>query len=285
MILDQLKKTSNFSESEKNIINLIFNKGIDIEGMTIRQLAKESYTNPSSFIRLSHKLGFKGWKEFKHQYLKELRYQLNQANINVNLPFDAIDSFESIAIKITETKISAMQDTLNLLDNQKLRKFMVAIYSARKIVIFAHSVNLLLAQEFKFKMKRIKKEAQISDLSGEQIYDVLNMDPDDCALIISYSGDGFQRITDQLKKRDITINAITGLNTNPLALVADNILNITTRENLYTQVGNYSTDTAISQVLDIIYSLTLAQNFSKNYHHIIHNGEIANVRNLKSYNK
>ncbi|MBP2058818.1 DNA-binding MurR/RpiR family transcriptional regulator [Lactobacillus colini] len=280
MLIDNLKDESKYSSTERRIAKLLLEKGTETQDQTIRELAKEIYSNPSSFIRFAHKLGYKGWNDLKKQYLKELDYLLHQKNIDVNIPFTERDSFAGIATKVTETKISAMNDTLRLLDNKKINQFINMLYKANEIVIFAHSVNLLLAQEFQFKMRRINRRVKISNLSGEQEYDILNMNEQDCSLFISYSGSGFEKELELLKKRHINIAAITGLTNNSMNKMANYIFNIPSRERLYSQIGNYSTNTSISLLLDIIYSEIFARDFRKNYSHIVQTGKVANVRTI-----
>ncbi|MEO1771785.1 MurR/RpiR family transcriptional regulator [Candidatus Enterococcus ferrettii] len=139
---------------------------------------------------------------------------------------------------------------------------------------------MLLAQEFQFKMERLKYQLKISNLEGEHIYDALNMPIDACAIIISYTGSNtkMKEIMDVLKERAISVIAITSFSENILSANADAILHMATRERLYSKVGHYSTNTSVTHLLDILYSSMFARNFEDNMNHIIRTSKIADVR-------
>ena len=72
--------------------------------------------------------------------------------------------------------------------------------------------------------------------------------------------------------------AITSLTDNLLSKKADVVLHMATRERLYTKIGQFSTNTSIGHLLDILYSTIFAKNFEKNMQHTIETSKIANYR-------
>ncbi|WP_243430393.1 hypothetical protein DOK78_002582 [Enterococcus sp. DIV2402] len=201
-------------------------------------------------------------------------------NIDLNIPFDNTDSILSIANKITEIKKEALEDTIDLLSYQTLYSAVEMLHNANEIKIFASNVNILLAKEFQFKMNRIQKSVSLSSLEGEHIYDALNTREGAIALVISYSGSSkkMDEIMQTLQSRKIPIIAITSLTENLLTKNADVILHMATREKLYSKIGQYSTNTSILHLLDILYSAIFAKNFEKNMKHTIETSRMANYR-------
>lgn len=279
-IIDLIEHT-HFSNSENVAVTYILSQGYNIGDRTLEQLSKDSYTSPSTFVRVAQRLGFKGWNAFKKSFLKEMAYfERQNHNIDLNVPFDNTDSILSIANKITEIKKEALDDTVSLLSYKNLNAAVMMLNRATEIKIFASNINILLAEEFQFKMNRIQKRVSLSSLEGEHIYDALNMGKNDVALVISYSGSSkkMDEIMQTLYSRKIPIIAITSLSENLLSKKADIILNMATREKLYSKIGQYSSNTSILHLLDILYSAIFAKNFKKNMEHIIETSKVANYR-------
>lgn len=280
MIINKLKENAHLSETEKEICKYIEQNPQKIFSLTLKELGKDSHTNASSFIRLTHKLGFKGWNDFKVQYLKEIApihgNQLSHRDINI--PFSNNNNFLEISNIVTEIKKTALNDVLSQIDFKILRKCIDLIDRSHKITIFAHNINLVLSKEFEFKMRRLGKEVSISELDNEQIYDALNLTNQDCAILISYSGSGFNEIVDCLTQNHVPFIGITSDTTNLINLSSNFVLYMSTREKLYSKVDNYTTNTSVIQLLDIMYSCYFARHFNTNLAKLISKGKIANNR-------
>lgn len=281
MSITELINSVNFTNAEQLVIEYMKEQKHELADKTIKVAAKESFTSPSTFIRVANKMGFDGWNELKATFLKELVYfEKNVSDVDLNIPFSKNDSALSIASKITELKKNTYDDLLELLSYKELTKAVDFLVRKKQITIFASSVNLLLAQEFQFKMGRLMYQLKISNIEGEHIYDALNMPVGSCAILISYTGSNtkMKEIIDVLKERDIPIIAITSLSDNILSANADAVLHMATRERLYSKVGHYSTNTSVTHLLDILYSSMFARNFEDNMNHIIRTSKIADVR-------
>ncbi|WP_281169482.1 MurR/RpiR family transcriptional regulator [Enterococcus phoeniculicola] len=270
-----------FSSSEDEAVNYILSQGYNVHHLTLKQMSKESYTSSATFVRVAQRLGFTGWNEFKVNFLKEITYFDRQANmIDLNIPFDNTDSVLSIANKITELKKESLNDTIELLSYKTLQTAVDMLNDASEVKGFASNVNSLLAEEFQFKMNRIQKPVLLSSLEGEHIYDVLNMKEGAVAIVISYSGSSkkMDEIMQTLQSKKIPIVAITSLTENLLTRQADVVLHMATRESVYSKIGQYSTNTSIVHILDILYSAVFVKNFKKNMEHTIETSRIANYR-------
>lgn len=284
MIINKLRENTHLSETEKEICKYIEENPQKIFSLTLKELGKDSHTNASSFIRLTHKLGFKGWNDFKVQFLKEIA-PINENGISyrdINIPFSNNNNFLEISKIVTEIKKTALNDVLNQIDFKILRKCIDLIDHSHKVTIFAHNINIVLSKEFQLKMRRLGKDVTISELDNEQIYDALNLTKNDCAILISYSGSGFNKIIDCLKNNQIKFIGITSDSTNLINLSANLVLYMSTREKLYSKVDNYTTNTSVIQLLDILYSCYFARHFDTNLDRLIRKGEIANNRQNES---
>ena len=267
MSILELMKTTKFTGAEQLVVDYMQSQKYELANKTIKVAAKESFSSPSTFIRVANKMGFDGWNDLKASFIKELTYfEREISGVDLNIPFSNNDSVLSIANKITELKKSTFDDIVDLLSYKDLTKAVDFLNKSKHITIFSSSVNILLAEEFQFKMKRLMYIVNISNLEGEHIYDALNMEQDSCALMISYTGSSnkMREITDVLKERNIPIVAITSFSDNILSQKANAVLHMATRERLYSKVGHYSTNTSVTHLLDILYSTLFAKNFERN---------------------
>lgn len=264
-LLEKIELTS-FSPSEKEVISFILEKREEIKDMSIQKIADSCFTSKSTLVRISKKLGFEGWKEFKEAFLKEVDYLNKQtSDLDANVPFTASDNYLQIANKIAELKKEAIDDTRSLIEVRDLNQAIRLLHPAQTIHIFAVSNNLLNAQEFAHNMSRIQKDVRIHQLQSEIHFNAYLAREQSCAIIISYSGgtEPLIRVGDILRSKNIPIIAMTSLGDNPLSRLADVTLRLATKERLYSKIGTYSTDASITYLLDVLYSCI----FTKNYQH------------------
>ena len=92
---------------------------IEIDHHSTTRIAKETYSSPSSLIRIAKKLDFDGWLELKKAYIEEVTYF---QDIDPNYPFDFQDNIMSVANKITPLYIESAKDTSSLLQHDSLQK-------------------------------------------------------------------------------------------------------------------------------------------------------------------
>ena len=172
----------------------------------------------------------------------------------------------AIAGKIATLKKESIEDTLSLITHDDLQKAIQIIKKASCIHLFAVSNNLLITQEFKHNMARIRKDVRIHGLQNEVIFDATLANPDSCALIVSYSGETYvlDNIIKVLKNKNIPVIVITSIGDNTLSRKAECVLRICTREKLYSKIATFSTDSAITYLLDVLYSCIFALDYDRN---------------------
>jgi DNA-binding MurR/RpiR family transcriptional regulator len=280
LLIERLKHTS-FSDAEQSLVNYLIDHPEDLQDMTTQKIANLTHTNPTSLIRVAKKMGFKGWLDLKEAYLEEWQY-LNShfTAIDANLPYEQTDHLISIAHKINTLQQNTLQDTLSLIDSKDLEHAQKLLLNADEIKIFASQTNALIAQDFVTKMRRINKKVIISSTYDYSTYEAFNSDNRTCALIISYTGeDGFFiKCMETLKKQGASTISLTSIGNNPIATHSDCSLKITTREKLYSKIGNFTSTTSIIYLLNLLYSIVFTANYEKNLNHLIQIGRSTDIR-------
>lgn len=267
MLIQEKFENTEFSSNERLLVNYILKHKMAIKDMTTKQLAEATYTSPSSLIRIAHKMGYDGWNDLKNAYLKEVAYlETHFSNVDANYPFKANDPIMSIASKIAVLKKESIDDTLSLIDHDDLQKAIKILNKASMIQLYAVSNNLNIIQEFAQNMRRIKKKVEVQSLEGEQVFTASLMNKDECAIIVSYSGETvvLTRVARTLKARGIPFIAITNIGDSTISKLADVNLRITTREVLFSKIATFTTDEAINYLLDVLYSCVFALDYDKN---------------------
>lgn len=267
MLIRERFEECHFSTNEQSIVDYILKEKLNIKGMTTKEIAKNTYTSPSTLIRISHKMGFNGWDELKNAYLKEETY-LNShfVEIDANYPFDSHDNIMSISSKVALLKEEAIKDTQTLLTHDLLQSALRIIKKKQFIQVFAVSNNIHNAKMFQHNLRRINYRCELIETQGDTVYSAMTMDALGCAIIISYSGETpvLVRSAKLLKEHHIPIIALTNIGNSTLSKLADVVLPICTREKLYSKIATYTTDASITYILDVLYSCVYALNYDGN---------------------
>ncbi len=85
-ILQQLKE-NHYTESEQQVIDYLLDHLEDLTLLSINDLAKKSYTSNATIIRLCHKVGYQGYRQFKLALLQELeanKYMVSQVDYTIH---------------------------------------------------------------------------------------------------------------------------------------------------------------------------------------------------------
>ncbi|MFB5364703.1 MurR/RpiR family transcriptional regulator [Enterococcus faecium] len=285
MLLREKIKEISFSPSENEVIQFLLSDSPALGEMTIQEIAERCYVHPSTLIRVAKKMGFDGWVSFRNAFLAETAYlEGNFQDVDANLPFSTTDGIMTIANKMASLEQMTIQDTLSLIHHDQLQKAKYLLLQAKKIVIFGSNSNTLISQDFMLKMKRIKMDVTIVTTFGESFYEAYNCTSDMCGILISYTGENkvILRTAEILKQNHVPILALTSIGDSTLFAMSTAALRLTTRERLYSKIGNFTINTSICYLLDVLYSCVFAENYQQNLVHLISVGQKFDKRPISS---
>lgn len=286
MLIQQKMEQMHFTNNEKIIMNYILEKKQKIQNMTVKELAKETFTSPASLVFFAKKMGYSGWNDFKKDYIAEINYlESHFSNIDVNEPFTAQDNIMKIAHKIATLQNETIQETLALLHHDSLQKAVRLIQDCEGLDVYGTSLSYMAAQEFVYSMKRLGKRVDYSHIQAEQMYQANICSQKNCALIISYTGETSHvlQICHILQQRHIPIISITSIGENSINQYSQVVLHLASHENVYSKINSFSSRQSIHTLLDILYSCYFATNYDKHYQFVIEmNKEIETPRRFSS---
>lgn len=268
LIIERLNLKEKMSEGEETIADFIMTLGKELHKYSTRNIAEATYTSAPTVIRLCKKLGFKGFDDFKEQFLKEIDYLDQQyGKVDVNFPFTSQDNIMRAAHKISHLYEDTVLDTMTLLHHDDLQKVLKLLKYSHSIHVFSYGTALNLAESFKEKMLKIGKNVIISNNLNYQLYEVTCIPKGDIAIIISYSGETLNiiKLAQVCKERGIPIIAITSFGENTLSQLSSVKLTMSTKESLFHNIGDFSTHLSTHLILDILYSVYFLQDYDNNY--------------------
>lgn len=245
---------------------------------TINEIAEYTYTSKATVVRFAKTLGYDGWKEFMKEFISEIKYQQNhQDDVDVNYPFKETDSVNTIIEKMKTLQIESIQDTADLLDITMLNKATTYLLNAKHIVIFGISPNSFLGELFRRKMITIGKQVDLAR-SGESGIIARTLGKEDCAIMISYSGnneaaDPLVHLSVLLENKVPTIGITSG-GDNYLRRNLECILTMSSKERLYTKIANFSTEESIQFIFNVLFANYFVKNYQENNLYKIRNSKI-----------
>ena len=282
LIIEKLHLKEKMSEGEESIADFVLTLGKELHKYSTRNIAEATYTSAPTVIRLCKKLGFKGFEDFKEQFLKEIEYLDQQyGKVDVNFPFDAKDTMMRAAHKISHLYEETIHDSMSLLHHDDLQKALNLMKYSHSIHVFSYGMALNLAESFKEKMLKIGKNVIISNNLNYQLYEVTCIPKGDLAIIISYSGETVNiiKLAEICQKRGIPIIAVTSFGENTLSQLSSVQLTMSTKESLYHNIGDFSTHLSTHFILDILYAVYFLSNYDENYHNRIQkSGDLESLR-------
>jgi len=225
-----LKYKEDLSMAERAVLDyLIENKAV-LNNFNVEKIAEAAYTSPASVVRMCKKLGYRGFKDFKIDFI------LSNAKVEVpeNKEYkDVILSRDSNYGKtVIENNIRILEDTLKIHDPEALHNAAIAIMRARKVLIFGKGSSYLVCKDLEMKLRRINKFAIAQGESHEQLVDASFINQNDAIVFISNSGKTKEIISAALlaRERKATIISIVKLGSSLLSELSDITLYTTSLE-------------------------------------------------------
>jgi DNA-binding MurR/RpiR family transcriptional regulator len=186
-------------------------------------LAVETGRSQSSVVKFSQKLGYAGYQELKLA-VSEAKAQEWQAPAGmIHGTIEVGDGYLTILQKLLGSKMQAMQQTISVNNEAEIEKALEALHDARRIHLAGVGASSLVARDFSYKLMKLGRNVLHDSDSHVQMANASTLGPDDLLFALSYSGASIEtlRIAELASQRRATVIAVTGLQDNPLARVAD----------------------------------------------------------------
>ncbi len=287
LIEDKLIRQDTFTTTEKRIADYLQANFEAAVYMTIEELAKATYTSHSAIIRLCKKLGFTGFKEFRLELGREVHQLLAQFDqtIDANFPFSEQDDGATIAKKMAELSIQAVKKAQLQIENQPLDTIAEKLTQVKRIFVFAKGDSQITARKFQNKLVKLNKFLILAEEYSDSSWNAANLTKEDCAVFISYSGriHHYEKIMSYLKHVGTPTLLLTGNEHSEMAKKASMCLVISQGELDFVKVATFSSQIAFDYVLNTLYSIMYAQNYTANVLNLKEKQQLIQNGLLKEY--
>ena len=189
MLLEKLKENQ-YTDSQQQISTYLLNHLDELSLLSINDLAKKTYTSNATIMRLCHKLGFNGYREFKYALLKELEANKYTRNdVDYSQPFSSHESTEDIMKNMFSLYQESIQQVYQNIDSQTIESIAKMIFSKKRTFIYAYGDSQITSLTFINKLAKLNIYPILATQYHEELHITTQLDQDDFALIISYDGD------------------------------------------------------------------------------------------------
>jgi len=269
-IISQLTEADKFNGSEKQLADYILKNKESVLNQSIQSLATATFSSTSTIVRLCRKIGLKGYKDFKIKLSAELQQHYNDISaVNPDFPFTEDDSNKEIAQKLLEVMQTSLKQTSELLTNDLLEHAVRDIFQSQKLGIFAYGDTYISALSFQNKLMKINLNANLPSLTEESKFMAANYTKNDCAILISYSGQSKNtyQLAQILRLNGVKIITITSDKASKIAKLSDIVLPVANTESNTVKISPFASQVGIEYVLNTLYSCLFVANYDENQRH------------------
>lgn len=243
---------NSFTNTEKKLADYIMKNKAQVMYMSITDLSDKAKVAESSVFRFCKSMKFTGYQEFKIALAQSLNKDNSEHHIDTEILIE--DSMSSMAEKVKQTNISALDETYNLLNYNEVSLAVDAMIKADKVRFFGVGSSLITAMEGQNKFLRIMNKAECSIDSHLQSMTASLMTDKEVAIVISYSGQTKDSIdvAKRAKEAGAMVISITRFVKSPLTYFSDITLLCGAHEGPL-QGGSLSAKISQLYLLDILY--------------------------------
>lgn len=266
-IAERLVENDQRSDLEQSIATYFLEKREMLAGLSTRQIAADLYTTAPTIVRFCQHLGFKGYQDFREQYLAELAYAKSSfRGIDCNLPFTEEDDVQDVIGKMAGLYRETLDDTIGLLDRHQLLETIRMLSHASSIQIIAAGSSWPAIDTFAYRLSCIGFDATACHDMGAAYLKAQSAARTTSFLFLSYSGETEQliRTAEIARKRGLPCAAITSVGDSHLSSLVPLSLRMTTHESLHGSIGHFSSIFSAQFIMDILYCLLFQMYYDRN---------------------
>ena len=264
-VLINLRDHKKLPEAENEIRNYILKYPKEVLGMSIHELAKRTYTSPTSVVRLCKRLDIKGFAQLKIKLSSEIK---SFDNLHLELLDTTVirkeDTPEMIIDKITNIELESIEETRMLIDPKVMNKAVQMICECQTLDLYGVGASNIVAMDAMYKFMRVGKTVMWYQSQDRQYVEAKISDPSHVALIFSYSGEtkSIIDIAKILQENGVSIISVTSTTSSTLCDLAEVNIHVSTRETVF-RSGAMASRASSMYIVDMLYALYC----SKDYNH------------------
>lgn len=245
------------SHSETKLADFILNSPNTIRELSSQELANVAGVSQSSVVKFTQKLDYKGYPTFKLAVIDALNSEAlssDQNNEHLHGKITLSDSLEQLAAKLLSSKISVLNETKNLNEEESIEEAVSLIKSAKRILICGLGGSALVGYDFSYKLQKVGFSAIASADSHAQLALAATFSKGDLVFAISESGHTHEvvQICQQAKQNGANIISLTKYGKTLVSNLADiKLYSVAEEESL--RLSSILARTAQEYIIDVLF--------------------------------
>lgn len=261
-ILDKIQnQRSSLSANGIKILDFILDEPSAIGSYSSQALAAKVGVSQSSIVKLTQRLGFKGFTAFKLAIIEDIgrKHAILEPERPIHNKINSDDSSLTIAQKLVQEKNHALIATTNAIDFSEFETITTLLNQAQRIQIVGIGGSALTAKDLAFKLLKIGMTALTEQDSHVQIATANALTKNDVQIVISYSGSRKEILMAAQTALDkgATVIALTSTKKSPLRKLANFCIDTIADERQF-RSSSISSRTAQNVITDLLF-MTLLQ--------------------------
>ncbi|SIQ35174.1 transcriptional regulator, RpiR family [Rhizobium sp. RU35A] len=273
-------KLDAMTEAEREIGQFIIDDPERMLTLSSAELAAATGRSQSSVVKFSQKIGYDGYQQLKLAVTRAKAQEWRVPTGMIHGTIDAGDNLVTIQQKLVASKVSAMQQTMQVNSEEVVTAAVNALAAARRIHLAGIGASSLVARDFSYKLLKLGLMVLMDSDTHVQMANAASLTEEDVLFAISQSGGNVEtlRLADMARKSGATVITLTGLQENRLSELAHIRLNTVADEERVRSSAITSRDAQLA-ITDLVF-LALVRTLPK-ANEAIHASEAA-VALLKS---
>lgn len=239
------------NEQEQKVGQYVLDHPEEVIRLSMTELALRCAVSDTTVFRFCRKVQVEGYQELKIR----LALELEPDHVPTFSRFAANDPLQVAARKVIAADLKALEDTVRVLDFDRLEEAADALLAARRVDIYGSGGGAIAALELQYKLMRVGVRAVPHTDAEMQIISATLLTSADAAIAISHSGESedLRHALEVAKQAGARTIAITNHPASPLAQLADISLLTAAEEAL---AHGYPLGARIAQVglIDVLYT-------------------------------
>lgn len=269
VLIKQIEKEENFTNTDKALAAHILSNTDKVLNQTLQQLASEAFVSPAAVTRFCKRLGFENFAAFKVCLSKEMTEEYRKMHqVDLNSPFMPEDTPKEVAEKVASISISNIMEMRDHMDMKKIERICRILERKKFIDIYGLGLSLECSREFCEKMAHIGYNVTLIDSPATRVHRSINSGPEQCAIIVSYSGihKRMLAVAKRLKENETPLILITGNKESNLIKYATCSLIIQSDESLrmLDKIDSFGVMYMHHYIFDCIFANLLVRNYDQN---------------------
>ncbi len=252
VILKMIKSKNDMSSSECSVLEYLLKYKHETIRYNIGEIARKSSSSAASVVRMCKKLGYRGYKDFKIDFITDLESENDYELSNEDTILADNEDYLDIVVR---KNIKVLEETLELVSKDDINDAVKTITNADNILVFGKGASYIVAQDLEMKFLRINKPIRSIEDSHNLLVAITYLKTKDVIILISHSGETEEIIKACLaaKEMNIKIISIVKYGTSTLSKASDIVLYTTSYESEF-RSGAMTSRMSQLCVVDMLYT-------------------------------